>query len=78
MHVGEPVEVTYNRVGQQYTTLLTPKYDEESGRYLYGFISAGGREKLGFFENIKYAFCELGYYIDEIGKSTRLNSSHAT
>ena len=37
---------TYERDGKEYTTTLTPKLDEESGRYLSGFIS-GGREKLG-------------------------------
>ena len=61
-HEGEPVELTYERDGQEYTTLLTPKYDEESGRYLYGFI-AGGRQKVGFFETIGYSFAELSYYI---------------
>ena len=71
-HVGEPVEVVYERDGQEYTTTLTPKYDEESGRYLYGFISSGGREKVGFFENIKYAFCELGYYIDVTIQSLKM------
>ena len=71
-HVGEPVEVVYERDGQEYTTTLTPKYDEESGRYLYGFISSGGREKVGFFENVKYAFCELGYYIDVTIQSLKM------
>lgn len=63
-HAGESVEVVYERDGQQYTTTLVPKYDEETGRYLYGFISSGGRERTGFFETIYYSFCELGYYID--------------
>lgn len=71
-HEGEAVEIVYERDGQEYTTTLTPKYDEESGRYLYGFISSGGREKTGFFENIKYAFCELGYYIDVTIQSLKM------
>lgn len=61
-HTGETVEIVYERDGQEYTTILEPKYDEESGRYLYGFI-AGGREKVGIFETVKYSFCELGYYM---------------
>lgn len=71
-HVGEPVEIIYERDGQEYTTTLTPKYDEESRRYLYGFISSGGRAQLGFFENIKYAFYELGYYIDVTIQSLKM------
>ena len=71
-HVGEPVEVVYERDGQEYTTTLTPKYDEESGRYLYGFISSAGREKVGFLDNVKYAFYELGYYIDVTIQSLKM------
>ena len=71
-HVGEPVEIVYERDGQEYTTILTPKYDEELGRYLYGFIGAAGREKVGFFETIGYAFCEVGYYIDTTIQSLKL------
>lgn len=71
-HVGEPVEITYERDGQEYTTTLAPKYDEESGRYLYGFISSGEREKVGFFQTIGYAFYELGYYIDTTIQSLKM------
>lgn len=74
-HEGEPVEVEFIRPGQDeidsFETTLVPKYDEESGRYLYGFVS-GGREKLGFFENVKYAFYELGYYIDVTIQSLKM------
>ncbi len=63
LHAGEPVEIVYERDGQEHTTILTPKYDEESGRYLYGFIG-GGREMVNFFQAIGYGFSELGYYID--------------
>lgn len=71
-HVGEPVEITYARDGQEYTTTLTPKYDEETGRYLYGFISSGAREKVGVLETLGYAFCEVGYYIDTTIQSLKL------
>ncbi|MBQ8518986.1 MAG: RIP metalloprotease RseP [Agathobacter sp.] len=75
-HEGEPVEVVFTRDVDDgidsYVTTLVPKYDEESGRYLYGFISSGEREKLGLFENIKYAFYELGYYIDVTIQSLKM------
>lgn len=71
-HAGEPVEIVYERDGQEYTTTLTPKYDEEEGRYLYGFIASGMRERTGFFETIYYSFCELGYYIDTTIESVKM------
>lgn len=71
-HEGEPVEIVYERDGQEYETTLVPKYDEELGRYLYGFISAGAREKVGFVETLGYAFCEVGYYIDTTIQSLKL------
>lgn len=63
-HAGEAVEITYARDGETHTTTLVPKYDEESGRYLYGFISYGAREQVGLIPTIGYAVCEVGYYID--------------
>lgn len=72
LHVGEPVEVTYERDGQEYTTLLTPKYDEESGRYLYGFISTSERVKAGFFDTLKYSFYDMLYYIDTTIQSVKM------
>lgn len=63
LHTGEPVEIVYERDGKEYTTILTPKFDEEQGRYLYGFIGSN-RAEVGFFEALKYGFAELGYYID--------------
>ncbi len=33
---GEPMEVTYERDGKEYTTVIVPKYYEEEDRYLMG------------------------------------------
>ena len=71
-HAGETVEILYERDGQEYTTTLVPKYDEELGRYLYGFMSSGERDKVGFIETIGYALCEVGYYIDTTIQSLKL------
>lgn len=71
-HAGETVEVEFVRDGETHTTTLVPKYDEESGRYLYGFISTGAREKTGILETIGYAFWETGYYIDTTLQSLKL------
>lgn len=73
-YAGEPVEVVYERDGVEYTTTLVPKYNEEEGRYLYGFIGSSYREK--HTNNIvtlaKYSIYEVGYWIDSTIQSLRL------
>ncbi len=62
-HEGESVEVTYERGGERYTTTLAPKYDEELGKYRYGFV--GGKVVQGnLFQNLKYSVYEVKYWID--------------
>ena len=65
-HEGESVEVTYERDGEKYTTVLVPKYDEELGRYLYGFIGSTARMKdtNNIFVLMKYSVYEVGYWIE--------------
>lgn len=64
-HAGETVEVTYERDGERYTTTLVPKYDEELGRYLYGFVGSPAREKVtnNVFTLAKYSIYEVNYWI---------------
>lgn len=62
-HTGEDVEITYERDGETDTVLLTPTYDEESGRYLYGIYSSGQYEKLGPGETMLYGVYEVKYWI---------------
>lgn len=73
-HAGEPVEVVYERDGVEYTTELVPKYDEELGRYLYGFVGSAAREKHSnnIFTLMKYSVHEVGYWIDSTIQSLRL------
>ncbi len=62
-HEGESVEVTYERDGERYTTTLAPKYDEELGKYRYGFV--GGKVVQGnLLQNLKYSVYEVKYWID--------------
>lgn len=60
---GETVEIVYERDGKEYTTTLVPKYDEENGRYLYGFLGTSQRTKGNIGECISYAFYEVKYCI---------------
>lgn len=71
-HAGEPVEVTYMRDGEKITTTLTPKYDEETGRYLYGFITEGKRVKAGFGKTLAGGIYEVRYWIYTTIQSLRM------
>lgn len=73
-HAGEPVVVTYERNGEEYETELVPRYDEELGRYLYGFIGNAAREKHSnnIFVWMKYSVYEVGYWIESTVQSLRL------
>ncbi len=62
-HEGETVEVTYKRDGEKYETILTPAYDEESGRYLFGFYGSSARTKGNVLQTLQYSVYEVKYWI---------------
>ncbi len=62
-HQGEDVVVTYVRDGETYTALLSPMYDEETGRYLYGFYSQAAYTKFGPVKTLQYAAWDVKYWI---------------
>lgn len=62
-HTGESINVTYERDGVKNTALLTPKYDEETGRYYLGMQGSGQRVKHGFFDTVIHSFYEIKYQI---------------
>lgn len=60
---GSPVKVEYKRDGKTYSTTITPRFDEETGRYLVGF-SGGTNYEIGSPLNvIKNAALEVRYWI---------------
>ncbi|MCI5613359.1 MAG: RIP metalloprotease RseP [Agathobacter sp.] len=69
---GEAITVVVDRDGEKIETVLTPTLDEESGRYLYGFIGYGVREKISPIKCFVYSFHEVGYWIDTTVQSLRL------
>lgn len=71
-HPGETVEITYERAGMEYQTTLVPKLDEESGRYLYGFMYQSERVKGSVLTNLKNSFYELRYWIYTTLQSLRM------
>jgi regulator of sigma E protease len=65
---GGEVNVEYERDGSKYNTVLTPKYDESTGRYMLGISNADFVELKGM-ESFKYAWYEMRYSIRMTYKS---------
>ena len=61
--------ITYKRDGEVRTATLLPRYDPESGRYLFGLIGSGKHVKGGVFTTIKYSLIEVRYWIEATWKS---------
>ncbi|MDD3413578.1 MAG: RIP metalloprotease RseP [Lachnospiraceae bacterium] len=68
-HEGNSVEVTYKRDGKNYQTTLTPQYNKEEGRYLFGFNGSIGRVKGNPLQVIQYSAYEVKYWITITFKS---------
>lgn len=62
-HPGETVTIVYERDGKRFQTELTPKYNEETGSYMYGVASSGRETSKNLFVNLKYSAYEVGYWI---------------
>ncbi|MDD6194493.1 MAG: RIP metalloprotease RseP [Lachnospiraceae bacterium] len=62
-HPGETMEVTYLRDGEKHSATITPKYNEEDGRYLLGITGNYAREKGSVIETLCYGFYEMKYQI---------------
>ncbi len=65
---GGEVEVVYERDGIESSTVLTPKYDESSGRYMLGIINSDFVTLEGA-DGLKYAWYELRYCVRNVTKS---------
>lgn len=63
LHQGETLDVVYERDGETLEAVIVPKYNEESGSYMMGIVSGGGRQKVGIIETVKYSVNEVGYWI---------------
>lgn len=62
-HNKESIEVTYQRDGKTYETTLTPQYDKESDRYLFGFYGNMSRERGNVIDTLKNSVYEMNYWI---------------
>ena len=62
-HGEETTVVTWEHAGKTYTASVTPRFDEESGRYLFGFQGSYGRQKSNPLQVIQHSFYEVKYWI---------------
>ena len=68
LNKGQSAQFQYERDGEVFTTTVTPKYNEEDGRYLFGFTSGEYTESKGL-EMFKYAYYEMRYCVKATYKS---------
>lgn len=65
---GETIQIEYLRDGKKYSTVLTPRYSEEDGRYYMGFTLGQYVECKGL-DLIKYSYYETRYWLKATVKS---------
>lgn len=71
LYRGGDVELVYERDGERSSTVITPKYSEESDRYLMGFSNADFVELKGM-DALKYAWYEMRYNVKNTYKSLKM------
>ncbi len=71
-HEGEPVEVTFVRDGETHQVELTPSYDEESGRYLYGIYGNNAYTRLNPAKTLVYGVYEVKFWIQYTVRSLEM------
>ena len=65
---GETLTITYERNGQEGTAVVSPSYDEASGRYYMG-LGIGGYLKCNVPQTFEYAFYTMKFYVESTFKS---------
>lgn len=71
-HAGEDAKIVYQRDGERYETVLSPKLDEESGRELFGMNGKAMRERGTVLETVANSFYEIRYQICTTIESLRM------
>lgn len=63
LNQGESVTIQYIRDGKKETTVITPVFDEETGRYYFGLVGSGEFFKCNPLQVFGYSFHEVGYWV---------------
>ena len=69
---GSPVNIGIERDGKEMSFDIAPKLEKRadgSETYLFGFYHSAGREKVGFFDTLKYSAYEVKFWIATTLKS---------
>lgn len=72
LNKGESLDIEYVRDGEHYSTTLTPRYDEENGRYYIGILGAGELIECKGFNLFKYAYYEVEYWFNYTFKCLKM------
>ncbi len=72
MNRGEAMEITYERDGVRSTVVLTPRYDEEDGRYYIGLVGSGEYMECNALQVFQYGFYEAEYWLRATVKSLEM------
>ena len=72
LNKGEDIEITYERDGMEYETIIKPKYDEETDRYYIGFVGAGEYVEATGLDVFPYAWYEVKYALSSTIKSLEM------
>lgn len=68
LNQGRDVKVVYERDGERHTAVITPKYDDQTGRYYIG-VAGGVYKKCNALDTIKAGYYEVRYWIKITYKS---------
>lgn len=69
LNKGETLEIHYERNGKEGVVSVSPKYDEEAGRYYIGIRGGGEYLECNPLQVFQYGFYEVGYYVKTTYKS---------
>ncbi|MCD8300151.1 MAG: RIP metalloprotease RseP [Clostridiales bacterium] len=71
-HPGETVDLTYIRDGEKESVTVTPVYDEEEGRYIFGIYGLAEYTKYGPVKTLYYGLCDMKYWVQYTLKSLEM------
>lgn len=71
-HADETIDITYERDGEKHQCTITPHFDEESQRYMFGIYGNTMRERGNVFETVQYSFYEIKYWISTTVESLKM------
>lgn len=71
VHQGEDLTIGYSRNGEELSSVITPQYDKESGRYYIG-IKGGEITQIKGFDLFRYGYYEVRYWLKSTFKSLQM------